>query len=220
MTTDDLTDRKIVNYMRKNASNNENQNQIRNKIIGLFYKSLDCGIPINIKLTNDEYKERLAEFPYFCQNKTREELLELFNLKVCPQKPINYPFNLIDYDIKENSYLTISSKTLRPVYYNNWKEVTEKLNNINIKYQESFYVIYIRYYLQKKEFPTFTQFINYIYYKTQKPLHKDIKIVFDNIEKSYEPIKDFIKINNLSFKENKETLLKSTPILSRIQMQS
>lgn len=219
MATDNLIDRKIVNYLRRNASNNENQNQIRNKLLGLFYKTVE-GFPINVKLTDDEYKEKLGEFPLFFQNKTREELLELFNLKVCPRKPIKYPFTLIDYDIKENSYLVISPKTLRPVYQSDWKEQAEELNKIEIRKQQSFYAHYLRYYLQKKEFPTFNQYLNYIYNKTQKPLHKDIKIVFDNIDNSYEPIKDFIKINNMSHKDNKELLIKSTSIPMRIQMQS
>lgn len=219
MTTDDLIDRKIVNYLRKNASNNENQNQIRNKLLGLFYKTVE-GYPINVKLSDDEYKEKLNEFPNFFQNKSREELLELFNLKVCPLKPIKYPFNLIDYDIKENSYLVISPKTLRPVYQSDWKEQAKELNKIDIKEQQSFYAFYLRYYLQKKEFPTFNQYLNYIYDKTQKPLHKDIKIVFENIDKSYEPIKNFIKINNMTYKENKELIIKSTSIPMRIQIQS
>ena len=219
MATDDLIDRKIVNYLRKNASNNENQNQIRNKLLGLFYKTVE-GYPINVKLSDDEYKEKLDEFPNFFQNKSREELLELFNLKVCPRKPIKYPFNLIDYDIKENSYLVISPKTLRPVYQSDWKEQAKELNKIDIKEQQSVYAFYLRYYLQKKEFPTFNQYLNYIYDKTQKPLHKDIKIVFDNIDKSYEPIKDFIKINNMTYKDNKELIIKSTSIPMRIQIQS
>ena len=218
-SNDSLNDRKIVNYLRKNASNNENQNQIRNKILGLFYKTIEEGIPINLKVSDEESKEKLNKFPNYFWDKSREEILDLFNTKVCPRKPITYPFDLIDYDIKENTYLEISPKTMRPIYHSDWKEKAEFINKINVKYQQSFYSLYLKYYLQRRKFPNFKNFLLFIYDKYQKPVHKDIKIVFDNIQKSYEPIKDYIKKNGLSYNETKEILLKSVPITKRIEMQ-
>jgi len=215
-----LIDRKIINYLRKNTSNNENQSKIRNKILGLFYKTIDEGIPINVKISDEESRIKLEKFPNYFWSKSKEEILELFNLNVCPKKPIKYPFNLIDYDIKENTYLEISTNTLRPIYYNDWKIKTEIINKIDYKYQQSFYAIYLKYYLQRRKFPTFRCFLLYIYEKYQTPVHKDIKIVFDNIQKSYQPIKEFIKINKLSFEDTKEILLKSVPIIKRIEMQN
>lgn len=77
----------------------------------------------------------------------------------------------------------------------------------------------MKYYLQFKEFPNYLQFIKHLFYKYQRPLHKDIKIVFDNIEKSYLPIKEFIKTNNLSFKEVKRTIVQAASIPMRIKLE-
>lgn len=220
MTTDDLIDRKIINYLRKNASNKENQNQIRNKILGLYYKSIN-GIPINYQVSIDELIEKLKDFPDYFQLKSRQEILNLYNEYVCPRKKIiTYFSEIVDYDINENTYLEISLKTFRPIYQNDWKYQTELINKTSFNNQYSFYNYYLKYYLQKKDFPSFDQFLNYIYYKTQKPVHKDIKIVFDNIEKSYEPIKEFIKLNNLIFKQIKQILINSVAISNRIELQS
>ena len=219
MVSEDLIDRKIINYLRKQSSNNQNQFEIRNKILSLFFKTIE-GIPINLKITNDELNDKFKEFPHYFQTKTREEILDFFNEKVCPKKKINYPYDLYDYDIRENTHLEISPKTFRPLYESDWKTKTEVINNTEFKYQQSFYINYLRYYLQKKEFPSFKQFLIYIYNKYQKPVHKDIKIVFDNIEKSYKPIKDLIKRNNMIYNDVKKTLINSTPISRRIEMQN
>jgi hypothetical protein len=215
--TYNLDERKIINYLRKNASNNENQNKIRNKLLSLFYKTIE---DIPITTTIDNYEELLKEFPNYFQSKTREEIIKLFNDEVCPKKPIIYNYSSIeDYDIKSNNYLEISNKTLRPLYEDDWKEKTKNLNGITIEKQQSFYADYLRYYLKFKKFPEFKEFINYLYYKLNRPVHKDIAIVFENIEKSYNPIKDFIKNNNLSFKEVKAIIIQSTPIKIRKELQ-
>lgn len=214
--SDNLIERKIVNYLRKHSSNNKNLNKTKNKILGLFYKRIE-NIPIND--INNDINENWKEFPYYFQTKTKEEILELFNSKVCPRKTIKYPFNLIDYDIKPNNYLEISKNTFRPIYKEDWKKQTEILNNCDYKNQQSFYMEYLRYYLKYKKFPSFSEFLIYLYYKYEKPVHKDIKIVYENINKSYEPIKEFIEKNNISFNEIKEILIKSASIQNRIIMQ-
>lgn len=216
--TYNLDERKIINYLRKNASNNENQNKIRNKLLSLFYKTIE---DIPITTTIDSYKELLNEFPNYFHSKTREEIIKLFNDKVCPKKPIIYNYSSIeDYDIKSNNYLEVSNKTFRPLYEDDWKEKTKILNGISMENQQSFYAEYLRYYLKFKKFPEFKEFLNYLYYKFNRPVHKDIEIVFENIEKSYNPIKDFIKNNNLSFKEVKVVIIKSTSINNRKELQS
>jgi len=215
--TYNLDERKIINYLRKNASNNENQNKIRNKLLSLFYKTIE---DIPITTTIDSYKELLNEFPNYFHSKTREEIIKLFNDEVCPKKPIIYNYSSIeDYDIKSNNYLEVSNKTFRPLYEDDWKEKTKILNGISMENQQSFYAEYLRYYLKFKKFPEFKEFLNYLYYKLNRPVHKDIEIVFENIEKSYNPIKDFIKNNNLSFKEVKAILIQSTSIKNRKELQ-
>ncbi len=215
--TYNLDERKIINYLRKNASNNENQNKIRNKLLSLFYKTIE---DIPITTTIDSYKELLNEFPNYFHSKTREEIIKLFNDEVCPKKPIIYNYSSIeDYDIKSNNYLEVSNKTFRPLYEDDWKEKTKILNGISMENQQSFYAEYLRYYLKFKKFPEFKEFLNYLYYKLNRPVHKDIEIVFENIEKSYNPIKDFIKNNNLSFKEVKAIIIQSTPIKIRKELQ-
>ena len=216
--TYNLDERKIINYLRKNASNNENQNKIRNKLLSLFYKTIE---DIPITTTIDSYKELLNEFPNYFHSKTREEIIKLFNDEVCPKKPIIYNYSSIeDYDIKSNNYLEVSNKTFRPLYEDDWKEKTKTLNGISMENQQSFYAEYLRYYLKFKKFPEFKEFLNYLYYKLNRPVHKDIAIVFENIEKSYNPIKDFIKNNNLSFKEVKAILIQSTSIKNRKELQT
>lgn len=215
--TYNLDERKIINYLRKNASNNENQNKIRNKLLSLFYKTIE---DIPITTTIDSYKELLNEFPNYFHSKTREEIIKLFNDEVCPKKPIIYNYSSIeDYDIKSNNYLEVSNKTFRPLYEDDWKEKTKILNGISMENQQSFYAEYLRYYLKFKKFPEFKELLNYLYYKFNRPVHKDIAIVFENIEKSYNPIKDFIKNNNLSFKEVKAILIQSTSIKNRKELQ-
>lgn len=214
-----LEERQIINYLRKNASNKENQNNIRNKLLSLFYKTIN-GIPITIKIDNEKSRELLKDYPLYFQLKTREEIIELFNKEVCPKKPIIYNNNRIDYDIKDDNYLEISNRTFRPFYVNNWKEQTKIVNGVGVENQDSFYMEYLRYYLRFKRFPEFDEYLNYIYYKFKRPVHKDIRVVFNNIEKSYESIKEYIKKNNLTYNEIKLILIKSTGINNRKEMQS
>ena len=216
--TYNLDERKIINYLRKNASNNENQNKIRNKLLSLFYKTVE---DIPITTTIDSYKELLNEFPNYFHSKTREEIIKLFNDEVCPKKPIIYNYSSIeDYDIKSNNYLEVSNKTFRPLYEDDWKEKTKNLNGISMENQQSFYAEYLRFYLKFKKFAEFEEFLNYLYNKLNRPVHKDILVVFENIEKSYIPIKDFIKNNNLSFTDIKSIIIKSTSIKNRKELQN
>lgn len=212
-----LEQRRIINYLRK--ENNKDHHHTRRRIIGLFYETTYATIPINRNIDDDDSKKKInEEFPDYFHSKTREEILELYNKEVSPKKIIAYPFDLKDYDIKDNTHLEISTKTFRPVYYENWREQAEVVNGTSFENQHSFYNDYLKFYIQHKEFPTYLQFLKFLYYKYQKPLHKDIKIVFDNIEKSYNPIKEFIKTNNLSYKEVKGVLIQSASITNRIKL--
>jgi len=214
----ELEERQIINYLRKNASNNENQNKIRNKLLGLFFKKIN-EIPIAVCIEN--YQELLKEFPIYFHNKTREEIIKLFNSEVCPKKPIiyNYDLETLTYDIKPNNSLEISNKTFRPIYQENWKEKTSIINEISYEKQQSFYIDYLRYYLKFKKFPDFNDFINFIYYKYNKPVHKDISIVYDNINNSYIPIKDYINEFNMDYNSIKKIIIQSASIENRKQFQ-
>jgi len=212
-----LEERQIINYLRKNASNNENQNNIRNKLLSLFFETIN-NIPILEK--REYYKIILKEFPSYFHLKTREEIIELFNKEVCLKNPIIYNYNLItNYNINSNSYLNISIKTFRPIYEDDWKEKTKIINGVSIDNQQSFYAEYLRYYLKFKKFPEFNDYINYIYNKYKKPLHKDILNVFNNIEKSYSEIKEYIKNNNLNYIDIKSIIINSTSIENRKKLQ-
>ena len=212
----ELEERQIINYLRKNASNNENQNNIRNKLLSLFYKTIN---QIPISETIDNYDIILKSFPIYFHNKTREEIIKLFNNEVCPRKPIIYNININYYKIKPNNNLEISTKTFRPIYQDNWKEKTEEINETSIKNQQSFYAEYLRFYLKFKKFPEFDEFLNYIYYKYNKPVHKDICIVYDNINKSYSSVKDYIKINNLTYEFIKSSIIQSAMLEKRKNIQ-
>ncbi len=212
----ELEERQIINYLRKNTSNNKNQYIMRNKLLSLFYKTI-YNIPISD--TVDDYQIILKTFPHYFHNKTREEIIKLFNNNVCPKKPIIYNFNFNNYEIKKDTSLLISTNTFRPIYDDNWKEKTEKLNGTSIINQQSFYAEYLRFYLKFKKFPNFNEFLNYIYYKSNKPVHKDIKIAYDNINNSYNSIKDYININNLTYNFIKSAIINSASIKFRKNVQ-
>ena len=65
-----LDERKIINYLRKNASNNENQNKIRNKLLSLFFKTIN-NIPITETIDDYEHILKSKEFPnyFWAENK-------------------------------------------------------------------------------------------------------------------------------------------------------
>ena len=75
-------------------------------------------------------------------------------------------------------------------------------------------------YLKFHYFPNFIEFINYIFNKYQTPLHKDIEIIFENIDNAYKDIKEYIKIHNMNFQEVKDVIIKSTNILTRLSIQN
>jgi len=217
--TKDLDYRKIKNFLRKHSANTGDDYQLRLRLTQLFYYDID-GIPIaKLKPEEDIYKNN--NYPYFFKNKTREEIIDIYNkevktkylIKIYNQEELN------DYDIKSNIYLDISLKTFRPVYKKDWKKISEEINEVSFDKQYSFYADYLRCYLKLTYFPSFNDFIKYIYNRYQKPVHKDIKIVFDNIDKSYKDVKDYIKTNNMTYKEVREIIIYSTPISNRILME-
>jgi hypothetical protein len=217
-TTKDLDYRKIKNYLRKHSSTIADDYQLRLKLYQLFYYDID-GIPIAKLKPIDEIN--MDNYPYYFKNKTREEIIEIYNNEVKSKYLIKI-YNqeeLRDYDIKSNIYLDISLKTFRPVYKDDWKKISEEVNEVSFDKQRSFYADYLRCYLKLKNFPTFNEFIKFIYNKYHMPVHKDIKIVFDNIEKSYKDAKDYIENNNISFDIVRKSIVVSTPIANRILIQ-
>ena len=144
-----LEERQIINYLRKNASNNENQNNIRNKLLSLFYKTIN---QIPISETIDNYDIILKSFPIYFHNKTREEIIKLFNNEVCPRKPIIYNININYYKIKPNNNLEISTKTFRPIYQDNWKEKTEEIRSLFEVYKYKIFLLNQSFFLLMKIF--------------------------------------------------------------------
>ena len=215
----DLDYRKIKNFVKKHSSSLGDDYQLRLSLLRLFYYDIN-GFPIaKIK---PEIDIKLNMYPYFFQNKKREEIIDIYNKEVKCRSLIKIykEEELNDYDIKDNICLEISLKTFRPIYNENWKKISEDVNKVPFEKQKSFYADYLRCYLKLQYFPTLNEFIKFIYYKYQMPIHKDINIVFDNIEKSYSEIKEYIKINNLVFEDVRRILIKSTPISNRILMET
>jgi len=70
-----------------------------------------------------------------------------------------------------------------------------------------------------KHFPSFEEFMIFSYNKYKMPVHKDIRIVFNNIDKSYEKVRDYIEDNNMTFEEVCKIIKQSTPITNRISME-
>jgi hypothetical protein len=222
MTT--LQEKRIKNYLRKQVSYN-NDNNIRNKLVCLFYSNID-DIPIQKELTEEEYKNYLHfNFPDYFKEIDKNKIIEIFNTLVSPRKPIiisdDKNKNKNNYDINDDdkNQLEISLETFRPYYYHDWKKKTEELNKTSYENQYSFYNDYLRCFIKNKKFPTFKEFMTFIYNKNKVPLHKDIKNAFINIEKSYEPVKEYIKENQLTYKEVKEIIILSTNISNRRLMQ-
>jgi hypothetical protein len=212
----DLDYRKIKNYLRKHSSTIADDYQLRLKLHQLFYYDID-GIPIAILKPEDESYVN-NNYPYYFENKKRKEIIDIYNKEVKTKYllKIYNKHELNDYDIKENIYLDISLKTFRPVYNENWKKISEEINEVSFDKQNSFYADYLRYHLKYKNFPSFEEFIKFIYDRYQKPVHKDIKIVYNNIDKSYKEVRDYIRNNNITSKEVNKTIKLSTSISERI----
>ena len=214
--------RKIKNFMRKHSSTIGDDHRLRLKLQQLFYYDID-GIPIAILKPEDESYNN-DYYPYYFQNKKRKEIIEIYNKEVkCKNKSelkIYTDEELNNYDIKKNIYIEISLKTFRPVYKDNWKKISEEVNEVSFDKQRSFYADYLRCYLKLKNFPTFNEFIKFIYNKYQMPVHKDIRIVFENIEKSYKDVKDYIKNNKMTFEEIRRVIKLSTTISNRLLIET
>ena len=185
-----LNQRKIRNYLRKFSSTIGDENNLRKLLLKLFYYDID-GIPISVIKKEEDIDWN--NFPQIFKLLRKEDIIDIYNKEV----KTNYfkELKILDekeldiYDITENNLLEISLKTFRPVY------------------------------LKHQYFPDFNVFIKYIYYKYQIPIHKDIKIIFDNIENSYKDVKEYIKINDLNFNNVKDIIIKSTNIQNRILME-
>ena len=215
-----LNQRKIRNYLRKFSSTIGDENNLRKLLLKLFYYDID-GIPISVIKKEEDIDWN--NFPQIFKLLRKEDIIDIYNkevktnyfkeLKILDEKELDI------YDITENNLLEISLKTFRPVYKENWKKLSEEVNNISFDKQKSYYSIYLRLYLKHQYFPDLNVFIKYIYYKYQIPIHKDIKIIFDNIENSYKDVKEYIKINDLNFNNVKDIIIKSTNIQNRILME-
>ena len=220
-TNKNIDYRKIKNFMRKHSSTISDDYHLRLKLQELFYYDIN-GIPI--ARLKPENEINIENYPYYFQNKNRIDIIDIYNKEVkCKNKSElkNYSNDeLNNYDIKENIFIEISLKTFRPVYKENWKKISEEVNEVSFDKQKSFYNDYLKCYLKLQKFPTFDEFIIFIYNKYQMPVHKDIRIVFNNIEKSYKNVKDYIKNNNMTFKEIRRVIKLSTPISNRILLES
>jgi len=211
---------KLKNYLRRFSSNIGDENSMRMLIFKLFYYDID-GIPI-AKIKQEDHIN-WDNFPRLFKLVPREDIIEIYNksvktsyykeLKILDEKDLDL------YDIKPNTSLEISLNTFRPIYKDNWKELSEEINNISFDKQKSYYSIYLKLYLKLRYFPDFNDFIKYIYNKYQSPVHKDIQIIFENIEFSYKSIKEYIKINDMNYNDIKEIIIKSTNISNRIDME-
>ena len=215
----DLDYKKIKNFMRKHSSTVIDDYELRLKLLQLFYYDID-GLPIaKIRLNEDNFKN----FPYYFNKKNKNEIIDIYNKEIKSKNKsllkIYTLEELNDYDIKNNICLDISLKTFRPVYNENWKKISEEVNEVSFSKQKSFYADYLRCYLKLQYFPSFEEFTEFIYNKYQMPVHKDIKIVFDNIEKSYQNVKEYIKTNNYQFKYIRRIIKLSTSINNRILME-
>lgn len=229
MDNAELNLRKIKNYLRKHISNDNNNNysnekNIRNNLISLYYDNIN-GIPIYKKINenDDEYKRVILKFPYFFQDVNRDIIIEIFNKDVSPRKLLKVNYDEDEdsnnnYDIKDNNYLKISSETFRPYYYDDWKERASEINEIDISRQHSFYNQYLNYFLRYKKFPDFNEFLRYNYNRNnEKPVHKDILNVYNNIYNSY---KDIIETTTYSNEEIRKRIIRSTSIEKRKELQS
>ena len=102
-TTKDLDYRKIKNFLRKFSSTIDDDYQLRLKLYQLFYYDID-GIPI-AKLKSIDVIN-MDNYPYYFKNKTREEIIEIYNNEVKSKYLIKI-YNqeeLRDYDIKSNIF--------------------------------------------------------------------------------------------------------------------
>ena len=217
---DDLNYRKIKNFLNRRSANIGDEYAIRKMLYSLFYYDL---YDIPIAILKPEKDINWDRYPYFFKSIPREEIIDIYNKKVksnCFKELRILGEDELDvYDIKPDVLLEISMKTFRPIYRDNWREESEKINNVEFGKQRSFFAEYLRYYLKTGKFPDLDEFIKYLFKKYQIPIHKDIKIVFENIENSYKDVKEYIKINNISIEEVKKTIRKSTKISNRILME-
>lgn len=216
-----LNNRKIKNYLRKFSSTIGDEKSLRKLLLKLFYYDIN---DVHISIIKKEDEIDWNNFPKIFKLVKREDIIDIYNkevkcnyfkeLKILDEKDLDI------YEICENNLLEISLKTFRPVYKENWKELSEEINKISFDKQKSYYSIYLRLYLKLHYFPDFNDFIKFIYNKYQLPIHKDIKIIFENIEKSYKDVKEYIKTNNMNYNDVKEIIIKSTKISNRLLMEN
>ena len=214
---DELKYKKIKNYLRK-ASSNNNDNTIKIQLLGLYY-SIFNGIPINkkIEIDSDEYNNMINKFPDYFKDVSRDKIIEIFNKEVSPKKPLQIENDDCDYDISPEKYLEICPNTFRPYYIDDWKLRATNTNNLDVSKQYSFFADYLRYFLKYNKFPTFTEFINYVYNRYNKPVHKDILTVYTNIYDSYVEV---ISCSKYSNEEIRRRIIISTSIKNRLMLQA
>jgi hypothetical protein len=216
----DLNYRKIKNYYRRYKDIDE----LRKNLICLYYDNIE-GIPVAIRLEDSKIEDIYYKFPYYFVNKDRDELIEIFNKEMAGvhMKPIKIDMNveIDDYDITgDRMGLKICEKTFRPYYMDDWRKKTEEINGVSYEKQKSFYNDYLKYYLKYREFPTFYEYLRYIFYKYgERPVHKDIKNVYHNIDNSYKSIKEYVREKQMTYNEIRKIIISSTPIKNRKEME-
>jgi hypothetical protein len=87
MTDLDLDTRQIINYLRKNTSDNKNEQYMRKILYSLFYSSY-LDFPIAILNNEEELKYIYSELPYIFQKKNKNEIIDIYNKYVKPKKQI------------------------------------------------------------------------------------------------------------------------------------
>jgi hypothetical protein len=216
---DELTYKKIKNYLRRNISND---NKLRTTLLCLYFDNINS-IPIFKKIDENsiEYNFIINKFPYYFKNVNRDKIIEIFNNDVSPRKTLRVNFDedfekRYNYDIESENYLKISKETYRPYYYEDWKLRASLVNKIDISKQHSFYADYIRYFIKNNKFPSFTEFITYIYNKKNVPIHKDILNVYSNISYSYSKV---LSSKSLNIEEIKKRVKITTSIKMRKELQ-
>lgn len=186
-------------------------NKIKIKCLSNSYKIVNNNIILYDKEVNDdEYNYILKLLPHFLKRLEKSVLAEYLNIKF--EKSWNY-------ESKSFNPLYISLKTFRPYYVENWKELSYDISKIDVDKQVSAYNDYIRCYIKYHKFVSYDEFELYVYKKYKKPVHVDLKNIYNEVYISYNEVRDYIEKNNLNYEDVKDILLKSCSIKNRITIQ-
>lgn len=162
------------------------------------------------EVNEEEYNNILKLLPSFFKRLDKNKLLDYLNIQFTKSW---------NYEVKSINPMNISLKTFRPYYVENWKELSYDISNINVENQVSGYNDYIRCYIKYHKFVSYDEFELYVFKKYKKPVHTDLKTIYNEIYISYNNVRDYIEKNNLNYEDVKDILLKSCSIKNRIIIQ-